>query len=165
MKPALLVIDIQKAFFSQTPEAGPSLRQAIPVVNGAISLFREKTLPVICIQHINPLTGVTPETEGFAIPDDLAITSTDMHIHKRYGNAFNKTDLEQVLREQGVDTLILTGYCAEFCVLSTYRGALDRDLTPVLLKGGLASRNPGNIPFVENISELITLGTLKQLLS
>lgn len=164
MKPALLVIDVQKAFF-QNPETIQSLNQAIVQINTGIQLFREKNLPVICIQHMVKESGLLPGTEGFELPESLQILPTDPHIHKTYGNAFNKTALESLLRELAVDTLIITGYCAEYCVLSTYRGALDLDFTPVLLRGAIASRNPGNIPFVENINDIISYGILKKLLS
>jgi len=53
--------------------------------------------------------------------------------------------------ELEVDTVIVTGFCAEFCVLATYRGAEDLDLTPILLRGSLASSTPENIKFVESI--------------
>ena len=164
MKPALLVIDVQKAFF-QNPETIQSLNQAIVQINSGIQLFREKNLPVICIQHMVKDSGLLPGTEGFDLPESLQILPADPHIHKTYGNAFNKTALESLLRELAVDTLIITGYCAEYCVLSTYRGALDLDFTPVLLRGAIASRNPGNIPFVENVNDIISYGILKKLLS
>jgi nicotinamidase-related amidase len=164
MKPALLVIDVQKAFF-KNDETTQSLNQAIIQINTVIDLFRQKELPVICIQHINKDSGVLPGTEGFNLPDSLNILPTDPHIHKTYGNAFNKTSLEKLLKEQEVDTLIIAGYCAEYCILSTYRGALDLDYTPVILRGGIASRNPSNIPFVENVNEVISFGILKKLLS
>jgi nicotinamidase-related amidase len=164
MKPALLVIDVQKAFFTN-PDTIHSLNQAIVQINAGIQLFRERNLPVICIQHMVKENGLLPGTEEFNLPESLTILPTDPHIHKTYGNAFNKTSLEQLLRDQGIDTIIITGYCAEYCILSTYRGALDLDLTPVLLRGALASRNPHNIPFVENVNEVISYGILKKLLS
>lgn len=164
MQAALLVIDIQKAFFQHSPETAQSLHQAIGVVNNAIALFRQKQLPIFCIQHINPAAGVLPDSDGFALPEQLQILPDDPHIHKTYGNAFNKTNLLDQLRDKHVDTLILCGYCAEYCVLSTYRGALDQDFVPILLRGGLASRAPQNIPFVENVNDVISLGALKQLL-
>jgi nicotinamidase-related amidase len=164
MKPALLVIDVQKAFF-KNPETAHSLDQAIVQINAGIQLFRDKKLPVICIQHMVKETGLLPDTEGFDLPESLNILPTDPHIHKTYGNAFNKTSLEQLLREQNIDTIIITGYCAEYCVLSTYRGALDLDFTPALLRGAIASRVPSNIPFVENVNDIISYGILKKLLS
>ncbi len=83
----------------------------------------------------------------------MRIVPEDLHIHKTYGNAFNKTELADRLREMQVGPLILAGFCAEFCVLSTYRGALDQDFKPIMLQGGLASETPEHIRFVEHISE------------
>ena len=164
MKPALLVIDVQKAFYRLDPTMTKSLQDAVKTINAAIELFRERGLPVICVQHKDEEQNLVPGEEGFDISDDLTILPSDVHIHKTYGNSFNKTPLETILRELDVDTVILTGFCAEYCVLSTYRGAEDLDLTPIILRRSLASGNPEHIRFVENIHELISLGALRQAL-
>jgi nicotinamidase-related amidase len=164
MKPALLVVDVQKAFFESDPITTHSLEEAIEYINAAIALFREKQLPVISVQDMDEEENVVPGEDGFELPDQLNILNSDVHIHKTYGNAFNKTTLEDELRKIGADTVIITGFCAEYCVLSTYRGAKDLDLTPILLRGSLASGNPENIKFVESISDVISYGALKKVL-
>ena len=164
MKPALLVIDIQKAFFEGDPITRQSLEKAVEYINAAISLFREKQLPVLCVQDIEEEDKRVPGEEGFELPDQLNILDSDVHIHKTYGNSFNKTPLADELRVLGVDTVILTGYCAEYCILSTYRGAKDLDLTPIILRGSLASDIPENIRFVESISDIISYGALRKVL-
>ena len=164
MKPALLVIDVQKEFFKFGETTERSLHDAIEYINEAIALFKEKDLPVICVQHIEEEENLVPGEEGFDLPEELNILASDLHIHKTYGNSFNKTPLEERLRELGVDTVIVSGFCAEYCVLSTYRGALDRDLSPIVLRGSLASNDLENIRFVESISEIISLGALKKVL-
>ncbi len=164
MKPALLVIDVQKAFFDISPETTASLNMALDYINAAIALFRQHELPVLCIQHIDEGDGLLPDTEGFALPAALQILPTDTHIHKTYGNAFNKTPLMEELQKSGVDTVIITGFCAEFCVLSTCRGAQDVDLKPIILRGSLASVAPENIPFVERINDVISYGALRAML-
>ena len=165
MKPALIVIDVQKDFFQISETTAKSLRSAVEVINAAIALFREKDLPVISVQHIDERDGLKPGTPGFDLPDELKIAADDPHIHKTYGNAFNKTGLAERLREMQAGPLILAGFCAEYCVLSTYRGALDQDFKPIMLQGGLASETPEHIRFVEHISEGVTYGALKNLLS
>ena len=164
MEPALLVIDVQKAFFDLDPVTTHSLNQAIEYINAAIALFRENDLPVICVQDMDKEGKRVPGTEGFDLPDALNILPSDVHIHKRYGDAFTKTSLADELRQRGVDTVIVTGFCAEYCVLSTYRGAQNVDLKPILLRGSLASGVPENIKFVESISDIISYGTLKRVL-
>jgi nicotinamidase-related amidase len=164
MKPALLVIDVQKAYFGESSTTAQSLKDAIEYINAAIALFRAKQLPVIAIQQVDEDEGPVPGQEGFELPAELQVLPTDLHIHKVYGNAFNKTELEKELRKRGVDTVILTGFCAEQCVLSTYRGAQDLDLTPILLRGSLASAVVENIRFVESINDIISFGALKRVL-
>jgi nicotinamidase-related amidase len=164
MKPALLVIDVQNEFFKFSATTAQSLNDAIEYINAAIALFREKDLPVICVQHMDEEEKLVPGEEGFELPEELDILPSDVHIHKTYGNSFNKTPLEDQLRDLGVDTVIITGFCAENCVLSTYRGAQDHDLTPIILRGSLASDNLKNIEFVESISDIISYGALKKVL-
>ena len=165
MKPALLVIDVQKQFFKFSPTTAQSLDDAIEYINAAIELFREKDLPIICIQHVDEENGLVPGEEGFELPESLSILPSDLHIHKTCGNSFNKTPLKEELQELDVDTVVITGFCAEYCVLSTYRGAQDLDVTPIILRGSLASGVLENIKFVESISDLISYGSLKKVLT
>ena len=164
MKLALLVIDVQKAFFEISPVTTQSLNDAMLYINAAIALFREKGLPVICIQHMDEEEDLVPGQEGFDLPEGLKILPTDLHIHKTYGNAFNKTPLQEELQKLGVDTVIVTGFCAEYCVLSTARGAQDLDLVPIILRDSLASGVPENATFVERISNLVSFGVLNKML-
>jgi nicotinamidase-related amidase len=164
MKPALLVIDVQKAFFKINATTTQSLENAIEYINVAIDMFREKNYPVICIQHVDAKDNLVPGEEGFELPASLKITAADIHIHKTYGNAFCKTELAKTIADLGVDTVFISGFCAEYCVLSTFRGAEEYDLTPILIRGSLASIVPENIKFVENINELISIEALKIML-
>jgi nicotinamidase-related amidase len=164
MKPALLVIDIQKQFLEWSPATAQSLNGAIECVNAAMALFREKGLPIVCIQHVDEAQRLVPGEEGFDLPEALDVLPSDLHIHKTYSNSFRKTSLEEELRRRGVDTVVVTGFCAEYCVLSTYRGAQDVDLAPIILRGSLASGVPENIRFVESISDIISYGALRRVL-
>jgi len=164
MKPALLVIDVQKEFYKYSTQTAQSLNNAVEYINIAIELFRAKNLPIVCVQHMNEKDKLIPGEDGFELPEGLNILPSDICIHKTYGNAFNKTDLQGKLHELDVDTVIVTGYCAEFCVLSTFRGAKDLDLTPIILRGALASDSLENIKFVESISDIISYGALKMIL-
>jgi len=164
MKPALLVIDIQNEFFNLNQAASDSLKAAIECVNAAIDLFRKKNLPIVVIQHKSEEEGLVPGKAGFEVPATVKLQPQYIRIVKTYGNSFTKTGLAEELRKLGVDTVIVTGFCAEYCVLNTYRGAQDFDFTPIILKGSLASDNAEHIRFVEEITETISFGALKTLL-
>ena len=164
MKPALLVIDVQKAFFEEDSATAAALRGAADYINFAIQLFREKKLPVICVQHMNPEDNLVPGQPGFDLPEILNILPTDPHIHKTYGNAFNKTTLAEMLRKEGIDTVVITGFAAEGCVTATARGAKDLDLTAILLRGSLIGGKPEYVPFVEATHEIISCRALAKVL-
>jgi nicotinamidase-related amidase len=162
MKPALLIIDVQNEFFSPTTEQ--SLNDAIEYINAAIALFREKQYPIFCIQHLHPENNLKPGEPGFDVPEKIALLPSDERIHKTYQNSFNKTPLLEKLQALDVDTVIVTGFCAEHCVLSTYRGAEDRDLKAIFLRDALASDHLDHIQMVQNIGDVISFGALRHIL-
>jgi nicotinamidase-related amidase len=161
MKPALLVIDVQNEFYDHNQE---SMKSVIEYINEAIALFRKKNFPVVVIQHKNEDQGFVPGNSGFDVPNSVKLEPQDVRVVKTYSNSFTKTGLAEKLRELGVDTVIVTGYKAEFCVLSTYKGALDFDFKPIILIGSIASDNAEHVRFVEEISETISFGALETLL-
>ncbi len=163
-KAALLVIDLQKRFFNISQPCSDSLKSAIVYINEAITLFRKVGYPIIVVQHKNENEGLVPGHPDFEVHESVGVEQQDLRIVKTYGNAFTKTELAGKLRALDVDTLIITGFCAEECVLSTYIGAQDYDFTPIIMRSSIASDNPTHAKFVEEISNLISIGALRKLL-
>jgi nicotinamidase-related amidase len=156
MNMALLIVDLQKAYH-KGPDAA-SMDSALGYINAALPGFRAKGLPVIWIQHDDE---ESPRgSPGFDLIDGLQPLPGEHRIVKRYNNSFNKTDCASILAAAGADTVVISGYCAEWCILSTYRGALDLDLQPVLLRGAVASGDEANLGFVERICGQVSLGFL-----
>jgi nicotinamidase-related amidase len=164
MKPAMLVIDVQNRFFKISQTCADSLNSAIEYINAAMGLFRSKGYPIFVIQHKDEDEGLLPDTPDFELPGTLKIEPHDARIVKTYGNSFNKTSLAAQLQGLGVDTVIITGFCAEHCVFSTYVGARDLDLKPIILRGAIASDNAEHIRFVEESTETISYGALNALI-
>ncbi len=164
MKPALLVIDVQKAFFTDNMARSAELKNAADYINAAIDLFRKKNLPIVCVQHTNPEDNLVPGQAGFDVPEILHILPDDLHIHKTYGNSFTKTPLAETLRKGGVDTVVVTGFAAEGCVLATVRGAEDFDFTSMILRSSIIGGKPGVAPLVESINEIISYDVLCKVL-
>ncbi|MEE4193994.1 MAG: isochorismatase family protein [Anaerolineae bacterium] len=161
MKPALLVIDIQKDFYQEDEVSAKLLQSAVDYLNYIIPLFREKGYPVICIQHMVKAHGFVPGHSGFDIPDDLPIEEGDIRIYKEYSNSFNKTELKQKLEELSVDTVFITGYSALHCVLATYRGAQDLDLKPIFIRGAISGGTPEEVKMAEQVGDIISYGALR----
>lgn len=162
MKPAFLIVDMQKAYFEG--DSRKSMEGAIPYINESAKLFRDRNLPVVWIQDIDEDDKVTPGTVGFELLEELNVKPDETRIHKLYGNAFNKTDLADILQDAGVDLVVISGFCAEYCVLSTYRGALNHDLVPVLLKDGIAGGDEENLRCVKKISDVISFTMVRKML-
>lgn len=162
MKLALLIIDLQKAYY------GPSTKElydsAIGAINGAIPLFRKKGLPIVWIQHVDEGDGAVPGKEGFDFVDSLKPEASDNRVHKRYNDSFNKTELEGILRKEGADAVLISGFCAEYCVISTCVGARNRDLGAIFLKGGIASGKREAVALLEDGYDVVSLGALERLL-
>jgi nicotinamidase-related amidase len=161
-KYALLIVDMQKEYYKGFSK--DSMDKACEYINMAIDIFRKGNLPIIWIQDERK-GGIVSGTKGYEIIDLLIQDKNDKFVNKIYRNGFNKTDLLNFVNENGIDTLIITGYSAAYCVLSTYRAAEDYDLRPLILKKALASDIDENIiNFVENISNLITIEELEKII-
>ena len=139
IKPALLVIDIQNAYL--TGMAQREKEAAMRNINYYIQLFRSYGYPVIRIYHYSKQFGPEQGTEPFEFPASVLIKPDDPKIIKTYADAFNKTELDKVLKAQGSNTLFLCGLSAVACVLATWNGAKNYDYTPFLIKDAIMSHN------------------------
>jgi nicotinamidase-related amidase len=72
------------------------------------------------------------------IHDRVAPRDGDIIVRKTRVGAFSTTDLEQQLRDRGIDTLILAGISTSGVVLSTVRDAFDRDYRLLVLSDATA---------------------------
>ncbi len=79
---------------------------------------------------------------GHDIIDELAPLGDETVIDKPGKGAFHQTDLEQLLRNRGIETLIVCGVTTEVCVHTTIREANDRGYSCVALGDACASYFP-----------------------
>ncbi|MEK3682525.1 cysteine hydrolase family protein [Paenibacillus sp. FSL R10-2736] len=159
MKIGLLIIDLQEVHLGKVEQK--VIDQACEFVNYVSELLRSKDHTVI---HIQDIEGMQPsDEEKFKIIPGIEIKETDLRVTKEYSNAFWKTDLEQIVLEQGIDLLILSGYAAEHCVLFTYNGAMERGFKAVLLQDGILSSKSDVIPATYRDRKLISYPVIEAL--
>ena len=162
IKPALLVIDIQNAFLEMVPEREKEV--ALYMINHYIDLFRSKGYPVIRIYHFSEEYGPQQETEGFEFPESIKITPEDPKVIKTYPDAFNKTELDQVIKDSGSNTLFLTGLSSVGCVLATWIGAQNHDYEAFMVKDAIMSHNSDYTNQVEDMFDAVGYDVIKLLL-
>ena len=83
--------------------------------------------------------GMAAGTWDAAFDSRLTVEPSDIVISKNRYSAFYGTELEQVLRERGVRTLIICGVTTEMCVESTLRDGFFHDFRIVLAADAVAS--------------------------
>lgn len=134
-KCAVIVIDLLNDFVTG-PIASPRINHIIEPIKDLCAKAREKGIPVIYANDSH-----TPEidkefkvwgphavegTPGAAVIDELKPQPGDFVIPKKTYSAFFATTLDLVLRELGVDTLIITGWQADCCCRHTSADAFFR---------------------------------------
>ncbi|MBC7343451.1 MAG: cysteine hydrolase [Clostridia bacterium] len=127
-KKAVIVIDMLNDFVTGSLKCDRAQRIILPLKR-LIESARAKGIPVIYSndQHYK---GIDKElslwgdhalagTKGAEVIEELRPAEGDFIIPKRRYSGFFQTDLHLLLRELGVDTLIITGLHANMCVRHT----------------------------------------------
>jgi len=159
IRPALLIIDVQKRYLNTISPKDKEL--SIFFINLLINLFRGKDLPIIRIYHNNKETGPAPGTEEFEYPGSVNVKPEDTQIIKTYSDSFNKTRLDEILREKGINTVFLCGLSAIGCVLATRNGAYNHDYKTFIVKDALMSHNTDYTRNVEVMFDAVSFDIVK----
>ena len=149
---ALLVMDMQTAILKNLPGSG----ELIEKVAKAITHARAGNIPVIYVRvgFREGFPEVSLQNKSFRaakerwaninadefleIHPSLAPASGDVIVTKRRISAFTGSDLEVVLRSQGIQHIVLSGISTGGVVLSTTREAADKDYIITILSDGCA---------------------------
>ena len=87
--------------------------------------WRKKNRPIYHVQHMstNPRSPLRPNHDGNAIKKEVAPLQGEPVIQKTVNSAFIGTDLQALLRENGVDSVVIVGLTTNHCVETTARMA------------------------------------------
>lgn len=161
-KPALLVIDIQNAYLPMVPEGDK--RIGLYVIDAMIQLFRENGYPVIRVYHSDLEHGPQPGTEAFEFPSSISIKPEDPQVIKHYPSSFKKTNLDKMLKEQGVDTVFLVGLSSVGCVLATYFDANNLDYQTFMVKDAIMCHRTDLTRAVQDFTDAVGYDVVKFML-
>jgi ureidoacrylate peracid hydrolase len=147
---AHVVVDLQNGFMAPGAvcEIG-NAREIVPTVNRISQTLREAGGLVVYIQNTLDAEAIrtwstyldyfcsptrrqlmidafSPGAEGHALWADLDVRPQDLVVRKSRFGAFapGASQLDAILRERGIDTLIITGTATQVCCESTARDAM-----------------------------------------
>lgn len=169
-RPALLIIDMQHDFLDVDAVApAPGSEPIVPRVARVAETARAAGVPVIYTQETHrtgrvdsgreldlgagaylaggDLLAPVPEhcvegTHGNEIVPDLTPQAGDLRIVKRRYSCFIGTDLDLLLRNLDVQTLLITGVDSNVCVLWTVGHAFQLDYHVRVIEDCVAGNSP-----------------------
>jgi nicotinamidase-related amidase len=127
---ALLIIDMQVGLFEGEPPRYDT-EGVIRRINEIAAETRATGGIVVFIQH-EDAGGFIPGTKSWKILPDLEQEETDLWVSKRACDAFYETELPDLLQQQNVRQVIVTGCATDFCVDTTIRAAASRNYEVVV---------------------------------
>jgi len=155
-RPALLVIDMVKAYFEPGSPLhagaedtlascrrilGAARAAAIPIVHTNVEyqpggfnggIFYRKIPAVSCFETGNPLAEFAVGVE----PGDGELVIT-----KQYASAFFGTSLASTLTANGIDTLLVTGVSTSGCVRASTTDAMQHGFIPIVVREAVGDRH------------------------
>lgn len=162
-KTAFLIIDMEKAFVE--PEGALCIRGAkatVPACAAALADARDAGIRVFWIKREYNADGSNIEiprrkmlarmgvkgvlargtvgVNSMEEPEGLLRREDETVLIKPRWSAFFQTDLQQILQDAGVDTLILAGTTTPNCIRSTCYDAIAYDYRTIVLDGCTSSQ-------------------------
>jgi nicotinamidase-related amidase len=117
---ALLVIDVQCGIVDETHNRD----DVVVNINALVDRARAEAVLVVWVQHADD--HVIEGSDAWHYVPELVRHQSEPLVHKNYGDAFEGTDLEAILAEQGVGRLVVAGAQTDACIRSTIHGAFAR---------------------------------------
>ena len=156
-RPALLIIDIVKAFTNPERMLGANLDAQIEATKPLLAAMHAKKLPVIfstvmyedadmkdagiwALKQKGVIT-LKAGTDGPEIDPRLDFRKTDTLLVKKYASCFFGTDLVSRLLAHRVDTLIITGCTTSGCVRASAVDACQTGFRPMVVREAVGDRS------------------------
>jgi nicotinamidase-related amidase len=156
-RPALLVIDLIKAFTDAERPLGANLDTQIAVTQKLLDVAHEYQVPVffstlryddsdlrdagLWALKQKGVADLAKDTNGHEIDERLDKRKSDSVLLKKYASCFFGTDLIPRLTSRGVDTLIMTGCTTSGCVRATAVDSLQNGFRPIVVREGVGDRS------------------------
>jgi len=158
---ALLLVDVINDL--DFPGSGPLVRAAEAMADGLARLAERARGAGVPVIYVNDNFGrwrsdwrsvvarcAAGEAPGHRVTQRLRPTPEDYFVLKPKHSGFFATPLDILLRYLRVDTLVLTGFAADICILATAHDAYMRDYRIVVPRDCVASNTRAKTAFALN---------------
>lgn len=142
-KTALIVIDAQQEYFAPTGKVvlpgGPAAAKKIAE---ALAWARQQKLPVIHVVHESRKPNApifAPGSPALAIHPAAQHAPGEPVVQKHLPGSFTGTKLEEILRQQGIERLVIAGFMTQMCVDTTTRQAAHLGFQVTVLSDATAA--------------------------
>lgn len=155
--PALLVIDIIKAFTDPQRPLGSNLDSQIAATQKLLAVAHDRGLPVIfsSVRYDEADTrdagiwrlkqkgvvDLAADTDGHEVDPRLDVHPGDSLLMKKYASCFFGTDLVPRLTCRGIDTLIFAGCTTSGCVRATAVDSVQNGFRPMIVEEAVGDRS------------------------
>jgi ureidoacrylate peracid hydrolase len=161
---AVLAVDMQRYFMEPPfPGACPVAQEVVPNVNALAEAIRIRGGSVVWLQNATPWetqeswsvlrerysdaaaegrwSALQEGAQGFEIWPDLDVQPGDARIVKNRYSAFipGSSNLEPILRERDIDTLLVAGVATNVCCESTARDAMMLNFRALMVSDACAA--------------------------
>jgi nicotinamidase-related amidase len=137
------------AVLERVNRVAAACRKAGMLVVHTSNVYRPDGSNVGIVKEFDPVSiksGILNKgTAGAALHPGLDVEDGDVLLDKPRFGAFHMTDLELILRAQGIDSIIVSGLATNICCESTAREAAVRNFRVFFLSDGTATFGIGDL--------------------
>ena len=124
---ALMVIDVQNGVVANAHQRD----EVVANIGTLVDKAREEGVPIVWVQHSDE--QIEKGSEDWKYVPELVRRESEPLVHKKFGDSFEDTDLEEVLAGAAVGRLVVTGAQTDACIRSTIHGAFARGYDVMLV--------------------------------
>jgi nicotinamidase-related amidase len=155
--PAVLVVDLIRAFTDENLPLGAPLERVLAETSRVLEVARQVGIPILYtsvayesgdlrdaglwaakMSGLMTLRAGTPEVD---VDARLGRQADEPLIYKKYASAFFGTDLLTRLNTMRVDTLVITGCTTSGCVRASAVDAVQNGIRPVVTREAVGDRS------------------------
>ncbi len=154
-RPALVLVDVIKGFTDPACPLGSDADSVVEACRALLDVFRRKRLAVffttvvyhdesqarVFRQRVPALNVLKPASEWVEIDSRITPVDGEAVIEKQWASGFFNTDLAELLKAAGADSIVMGGLTTSGCVRATAVDGLQNDYRVVIAREATGDRN------------------------